>query len=162
MREDNDPTYQDKQATGFNRDRLVKLPKGWEWIRVGDLAIEDIQTGPFGAQLHRSDFVPFGVPVLAIGNVRWGYVDLDEIDHVTPEKAEQLQRYTLHTGDVLFTRSGTVGRSAVLPQEADGYLMTGHILRIRLNPEFYLPEFLFRAFQGEPTMVRQLQRHSGA
>jgi hypothetical protein len=49
------PGYQDKQTTEFNRDRLVKLPKGWEWIRVGDLAMGDIQTGPFGAQLHRSD-----------------------------------------------------------------------------------------------------------
>jgi type I restriction enzyme S subunit len=158
--EDNGPTYQDEQTPGFNRDRLVKLPEGWEWICVGDLAMGDIQTGPFGAQLHRSDFVPFGVPVLAIGNVGWGYVNLDEIDHVTPGQAEQLQRYILHTGDVLFTRSGTVGRSAVLPQEADGYLMTGHILRIRLNSKLYLPELLFRAFQGEPTMARQLQSHT--
>ena len=101
-----------------------------------------------------------GVPVLAIGNVKWGYIDLSEVDHVTPEKAKQLQRYVLRTNDVLFTRSGTVGRSAVLPEEADGYLMTGHILRIRLNPEIYLPELLFRAFRGEPTMERQLQRHT--
>src|SRR5262249_21081786 len=46
------------------------------------------------------------------------------------------------------------------PPEADGYLMTGHILRIRLNSTLYLPELLFRAFQGEPTMARQLQRHT--
>jgi type I restriction enzyme S subunit len=139
---------------------IAKLPEGWKWVRIGDLAMGDIQTGPFGAQLHRSEFVSSGVPVLAIGNVKWGYVDLKEVDHVTPEKAKQLQRYVLRTNDVLFTRSGTVGRSAVLPEEADGYLMTGHILRIRLNPEIYLPELLFRAFRGEPTMERQLQRHT--
>jgi type I restriction enzyme S subunit len=38
--------------------------------------------------------------------------------------------------------------------------MTGHILRIRLNPKIYLPELLFRAFRGEPTMERQLQGHT--
>ena len=160
MREGNGSVSQDKQTLGLNRDGLAKLPEGWEWARIGDLALGDIQTGPFGAQLHRSEFVLSGIPVLAIGNVKWGYVDLSEIEHVTAEKAEQLQRYVLRAGDVLFTRSGTVGRSAVLPQEADGYLMTGHILRIRLNPEIYLPELLFRAFRGEPTMERQLQGHT--
>jgi len=52
--------------------------------------------------------VSSGVPVLAIGNVKWGYVDLSEIDHVTPEKAGQLQRYVLRAADVLFTRSAVI------------------------------------------------------
>src|SRR5712691_9694084 len=160
MSERNSSASQGEEATRFNRDGLAKLPEGWEWARVGDLAMGDIQTGPFGAQLHQSEFVSSGVPVLAIGNVKWGFVDLSEINHVTPEKAERLQRYVLRAAGVLFARSGTVRRSAVLPEEADGYLMTGHILRIRLNPEIYLPELLFRAFRGEPTMERQLQKHA--
>jgi hypothetical protein len=70
MSEGNASASQDEQTTGLIRAGLAKLPEGWEWARVGDLAMGDIQTGPFGAQLHRSEFVSSGVPVLAIGNVK--------------------------------------------------------------------------------------------
>jgi type I restriction enzyme, S subunit len=36
--------------------------------------------------------------------------------------------------------------------------MTGHLLRIRLVQSSYLSQLLFRAFQGEPTMERQLEK----
>jgi type I restriction enzyme S subunit len=37
---------------------------------LGDGGENPVQTGPFGAQLHASDFVENGVPVLNVGNVR--------------------------------------------------------------------------------------------
>jgi hypothetical protein len=48
------------------------LPPGWTWELLGNLGADaenPIQTGPFGAQLHRSDFVSEGVPVIAVGNL---------------------------------------------------------------------------------------------
>src|SRR5438874_2700055 len=94
-----------------------KLPDGWKWSTIRELT-DDIQTGPFGAQLHKTEFVPIGVPVLGVGNVLHGRIDLRGIVYVTEEKALELSRYLLQTGDVLFTRSGSVGRAAVLPVEA--------------------------------------------
>ncbi|HPD30172.1 MAG TPA: restriction endonuclease subunit S [Phycisphaerae bacterium] len=135
-------------------------PVGWSMAAVGDLGpkgAETVQTGPFGAQLHKSDFVPEGRPVLAIGNVQWGYLDTRTIDHVTEAKAAELARYILADGDVLFTRSGTVGRSAVVPADADGWLMTGHILRIRLNRTRCEPQFLFHGFRGSRDMQEQVE-----
>jgi len=133
------------------------LPLFDQQRNVVDALCDDV-----GYFIHAQSLAQSGIylQIWANREVKWGFVDLSEINHVTPEKAERLQRYVLRAADVLFTRSGTVGRSAVLPEEADGYLMTGHILRIRLNPEIYLPELLFRAFRGEPTMERQLQKHA--
>ena len=115
-----------------------------------------MQTGPFGAQLHRSDYVAEGRPVLAIGNVQWGRLDLSGIDHVTEPKALELSRYVLAEGDVLFTRSGTVGRSAIVTKEAHGWLMTGHILRIRVDQSRIVPKYLYYAFRGSGQIQAQI------
>ena len=136
------------------------LPTGWQWASVAGLGQEGtdtVQTGPFGAQLHKSEFVTEGRPVLAIGNVQWGCLDTALIDHVTEEKASELARYVLRSGDVLFTRSGTVGRSAVVPDYADGWLMTGHILRIRIDQTRCLPTYLFYAFRGSRAVQDQVE-----
>ena len=137
-------------------DGKPELPPGWSWCSVGQLCLGNIQTGPFGAQLHNTDFQKSGVPIIAIGNVRWGHLDLTDVDCVSEDKAEQLTRFRVETDDVLFTRSGTVGRSAIVPQRASGFVMSSHILRVRQDPRFYLPELMFRAFRGEPTIKNQL------
>lgn len=136
---------------------LPELPEGWCWASVGNLCQGKIQTGPFGALLHNSEFTTNGVPVVAIGNVKWGHLDLNNVDYVTPEKAQMLDKFRIRTDDVLFTRSGTVGRSAIVPEACDGFVMSSHILRIRQSPRFYHPTLMFQAFRGEPTILTQLQ-----
>ena len=44
---------------------LGELPRSWELTTLGEVCRRDggdIQTGPFGSQLHASDYVPFGIP----------------------------------------------------------------------------------------------------
>jgi len=120
-----------------------------------------VQTGPFGAQLPSKEFVPEGIPVLNIGNVQWGRLDLSKLDHVTRQKAASLDRYRVRTGDLLFTRSGTVGRSAVVPPEADGWLMSYHLLRVALDQERVLPDFVAAAIRGCESVQAQVRRAAG-
>ena len=47
-----------------------------------------IQIGPFGAQLHKTEFVEEGVPVLNVGNVWPDGLKVDHVDHVTKENVE--------------------------------------------------------------------------
>lgn len=138
----------------------LQVPEGWDWMSIKDLGpdgIDTVQTGPFGAQLKKHEFTTEGRPVLAIGNVQWGKLDLTSIDHVTDEKAQELSRYLLAEGDVLFTRSGTVGRSAVVPAAADGWLMTGHILRVRLDRIRVDPRYLYSGFRGSQRIQEQVE-----
>jgi len=95
-----------------------------------------IQIGPFGAQLHKSEFAEDGIPVLNVGNVWPDGLRLDYLDHVTEEKAHQLKRYSIKTGDLLFARSGaTLGKVCLVPPECDGWLMTGHLFRVHTGRE---------------------------
>jgi type I restriction enzyme S subunit len=116
-----------------------------------------VQTGPFGAQLHASEFVEEGVPVLNVGNVWPDGLRLDWLDHVLPEMAEQLSRYSLRTGDLLFARSGaTLGKVCLVPDECNDWLMTGHLFRVRFDQKRIYNRFAFAAFRGSRSVHEQV------
>lgn len=136
------------------------LPQGWQLRTIEDIKPSDrspVQTGPFGAQLKSDEFVGTGIPVVAIGNVQWGKLDTNQLNYVTPVKAKQLSRYKLQAGDILFTRMGTVGRSCVVPTFADGWLMTYHLIRVSVNPEKAIPEFVAYCFHGANIVEDQIR-----
>jgi len=101
-----------------------------------------IQTGPFGTQLSSTDFVNEGIPVLTIGNVQHGGLDLNQVKYVTEQKAKTLSRFELKEGDILFARMGTVGRSCVVPEMAAGWLYNYHIIRVALDKTKVEPRFI--------------------
>lgn len=121
-------------------------------VAIGELGqggCNPVQTGPFGAQLHSSEFTEDGVPVLNVGNVWPEGLRLDYVDHVSPEKAIQLSRYAIKTDDLLFARSGaTLGKVCIVPQTCDGWLMTGHLFRVRFDQNRCLPAFAFAVLRG--------------
>jgi type I restriction enzyme S subunit len=116
-----------------------------------------IQIGPFGAQLHRTEFVENGTPVLNVGNVWPDGLKLDYLDHVTEEKAHQLKRYSIKTGDLLFARSGaTLGKVCLVPPKCDSWLMTGHLFRVRFDPDRVFNRFAFAALRGSLQIQEQI------
>ncbi|MDT4969392.1 MAG: type restriction enzyme subunit [Acidobacteriota bacterium] len=116
-----------------------------------------IQIGPFGAQLQKAEFVDNGIPVLNVGNVWPDGLRLDSLNHVTDEKAQELRRYSLRTGDLLFARSGaTLGKVCLVPEECDSWLMTGHLFRVRFDPNRVINRFAFAAFRGSLQIREQV------
>lgn len=140
------------------------LPQGWTAGSLLDIANQHRQpilTGPFGADLGNNDFVDEGVPVLRIGNVQAGFLDLSALLYVTPKKAQELQRYAIRPGDLLFARQGaTTGRNALATDRVDGCLINYHIIRVALDHEECAPLFIEAAFNGE-IVKRQVERDKG-
>ena len=139
---------------------LRDVPLGWAWIPLGILGanpFETVQTGPFGALLHKEEFTPSGVPVVAVGNLTGMGFTKEGLYFVPYAKALQLSRFDIQAGDVLFARSGaTLGKVCVAPPDAKDWRMTGHILRARLNRDFLLPNFCVFALRGDPAVMRQV------
>lgn len=122
-----------------------KVPIG----QLGQDGSNTVQTGPFGAQLHRFEFMEDGVPVLNVGNVWPEGLRLDYLDHVSREKALQLSRYALKVDDLLFARSGaTLGKVCVVSDNCEGWLMTGHLFRVRFDQKRCLPAYAFAVLRG--------------
>jgi len=106
------------------------------------------------------DFRATGVPVLNVGCVQWEHIAEHQLNFLPPTTAARFRRYTIEPGDVVFTRSGTVGRCAVAKDHHAGWLMTFHLLRVRPDPLRCLPEYLRIVFEGAPHIRRQTREAS--
>jgi len=141
------PAYKDSGV-----EWLGKVPEHWEIIRLKHLASNDInvvQTGPFGAQLHASDYVENGVPLILIRNVNNLKIDDSDIPKISEEKAESLSSYRLEIGDIVFSRVGSIGRIAIVTEREKGWLISGQMLRIRIANPNLKNDFALYVFSSE-------------
>jgi type I restriction enzyme S subunit len=94
----------------------------WPQTTLGEICAEGggfVRTGPFGSQLHQSDYVddPSAVPVVMPKDMAHGRVDRSSIARVDTETAARLSQHLLAAGDVALSRRGDVGRSAWIGPE---------------------------------------------
>lgn len=130
---------------------LVELPKEWRWVtvdQIGTSGEQPVLTGPFGSNLGKSDFKPSGVPVITIGCLKEEGVSLDKAVYITGKKADELSRYSLKKGDLLFSRMAAVGRAGIVTKELSGSIFNYHIMRLRLSEEAILPDYYIAYVRG--------------
>ncbi len=104
---------------------LGPAPYGWKYTTLGtacQLGGGDIQTGPFGSQLHAADYVPVGIPSIMPQNIGDNRIVEDGIARITPEDAKRLSRYLVRAGDIVYSRRGDVERRALVRDHEDGWL----------------------------------------
>jgi len=144
--------------------RFGPIPEGWRvgsLLDIADPGRQPILTGPFGADLGSKDFVSEGTPVLRIGNVQAGHLDLRDLLYITSVKARELARYAVREGDLLFARQGaTTGRNALATSAVAGSIINYHIIRVALCHRSCAPLFVEAAFKGE-MVERQITREKG-
>jgi len=72
--------------------------------RLKDLCINriGIQTGPFGSQLHNSDYVSTGTPILTVEHLGENRILHDNIPRVTDEDRDRLSQYLIKK-EILFS-----------------------------------------------------------
>ncbi|PZV05379.1 MAG: hypothetical protein DCF22_24745 [Leptolyngbya sp.] len=146
----------------FDFEFPAQLPKDWCWKPFNDLLINDregIMTGPFGTLLNKSDIYDEGVPVLGISNVQANQFVPGFSDYTTTWKAESLSSYRLQAEDIVIARSGTVGRSCLVPVGLHPLtVMSSNLIRLRLDKNVFIPELLSRIFNGS----QLVERHKAA
>lgn len=101
-----------------------------------------IQTGPFGSQLHKEDYVSTGTPIITVEHLGDNFILHDSIPCVSDEDRDRLSRYLLREGDIVFSRVGSVDRRALVRSEEDGWLFSGRCLRVRPNVEVIDSKYL--------------------
>ena len=103
---------------------------------IGKLCDEfggDVQTGPFGSQLHASDYSQEGTPIAMPRDLIRGRIVCDQIARVGNEHVQRLGRHCLEVGDIVFSRRGDITRFAVVTEDEVGWLCGTGCIRIRLN-----------------------------
>ena len=129
----------------FEESASGLLPKGWQFIDLGELAKRfggSIQTGPFGSQLHASDYVDSGVPVVMPKDIVSRRATTDSIARIATTDADRLSRHKLQAGDIVFSRRGDVERHALITGREVGWLCGTGCLLLRPGHKWNAPGFL--------------------
>ena len=107
--------------------------------------LADIQTGPFGSQLHKEDYVDIGTPIVTVEHL--GNKDFSEqnLPKVSNSDKERLKKYVLKEGDIVFSRVGSVDRCSYVDKTHEGWMFSGRCLRVRPNMEIN-SEYLYYYF----------------
>ncbi|EOE5508815.1 restriction endonuclease subunit S [Cronobacter sakazakii] len=115
-------------------EKPFELPQGWEWCRLGDLALSSEAGWSPQCEPHPRHGDDWGV--LKISAVTWGEFDPNE-NKALPVKLEPKQEYEVKGNDFLLSRANTsdlVARSVVVPQTVPKHLMlSDKIIRFRFS-----------------------------
>jgi len=117
------------------------VPAHWRVQPLSECGV--IQSGVTkGRKLDKSAVVE--VPYLRVANVQDGFLDLRDVKTITIKK-DELERYRLQVGDVLFTEGGDIdklGRGHIWRGEVDTCVHQNHIFAVRPDVEQLSPEYL--------------------
>ena len=116
--------------------RFAGFTGAWEQRELGE--ISEIKTGPFGSSLHASDYVADGVPIITTEHFKFGSIEKNKylIPMVSDTDHSRLIAYSLKTGDIVFSRVGSVDINALVEPESDGWLFSGRVLRVRSSEKY--------------------------
>ena len=107
--------------------------------------IAEIQTGPFGSQLHKEDYVDVGTPIVTVEHLGSRVFSEQNLPMVSDADKSRLSKYVLKKGDIVFSRVGSVDRCSFVDQKHDGWMFSGRCLRVRPSEEVE-PLFLYYFF----------------
>jgi type I restriction enzyme S subunit len=119
-----------------------------------------IQTGPFGSQLHASDYVIDGTPSVMPQNIGDNRIVEDGIARVSAEDMERLEKYWLRTNDIVYSRRGDVERRALVRAENNGWLCGTGCLRVRIADQDVHDSAFISYSLGLPASRAWITRHA--
>lgn len=106
-----------------------KLPEGWKLLKLGDISLKKAEYGSGAKAIDYDSNKPRYVRITDINEE--GKLKTDNI--VSPSEIEE--KYFLREGDLLFARSGSVGRT-YLYQNNDGICQyAGYLIRFQPDPK---------------------------
>ena len=119
--------------------------------------LADIQTGPFGSQLHKEDYSHIGTPIVTVEHLGQRVFSEQNLPLVSDADKQRLSKYVLSEGDIVFSRVGSVDRCSFVDAEHDGWMFSGRCLRVRPNSEIW-PLYLYYYFclEGTKQYVRNI------
>lgn len=143
---------------------LKSKPDNWTLTTLGeylDSVGGSIQTGPFGSQLHASDYVEVGTPSVMPKNISVEGINTDDIAKVSNEDMLRLSRYHLESGDIVYSRRGDVEKCALVKEQEAGWLCGTGCLRVRLGNSYnVVSEEFLHSYLSSPMIREWISRNA--
>lgn len=123
----------------FNKDYSIfkHLPSNYPWTTLNDVIINN---GQYGANESAKDY--------SIGDVRYIRItDIDEwgnLKQTDKKSASHIESaYLLNYNDILFARSGSVGRCYIHKDMSEPSIFAGYLIRFEFNTNMIDSDYLF-------------------
>lgn len=123
-----------------------------EEIKLGNIA--SIQTGPFGSQLHQSDYKPKGVPCIMPFNISSNLnINCDKIAYISETDADRLSKHKTQIGDIVYSRRGDVEKCAFISERENGWICGTGCIKVSVTSPNVCPKFI--AYQLSSPKVKR-------
>jgi|SRR5690554_559429 len=143
--------------SAMQESELGEIPEGWEASTLSDFC--EFQNG---YAFKGKDWADSGFPVVKIGSVKPGFVDLTKVSYVSSETVAGLERFELKAGDILVGMTGYPGETGLVPNYADRVFLNQRVGRFIPN-EKYLYAYIFSAVRdSEFKVFVESQAHGSA
>lgn len=140
-------------------DLETNLPKSWRLVQIDKLVKStktDIRTGPFGTALKKSEHQKTGIPVWGIESIgeNGAFTNYNKI-FVTKAKSNELKSFEVKAGDIIISRSGTVGELCLIPEGVPYGLISTNLMKIVLDKTIILPKYFCWLFEGSSIVIEK-------
>jgi type I restriction enzyme S subunit len=116
---------------------LEKLLKTKRVICLKDILIEN----KYGASVE-ADYAKVGIPFIRGNNLTDNEINMDDIVCLNKKLKDEVKNHIVNTGDILITRSGTVGISAVVDEKCDGFSFGSFMIKLGIDTRLWNPYYI--------------------
>lgn len=102
-----------------------------------------IQTGPFGSQLHSSDYSEEGTPVVMPQDIVDGQISELKIARVDDSHVERLARHKLKQGEIVYPRRGNLAKCAFITPNEENWLCGTGCLKVTIDTSKANPKYIY-------------------
>lgn len=114
----------------------------WAKVKLGEISL-CIQPGPFGSQLHNSDYSDEGTPIVMPKDMVDGHIRHTGLIRVPEEHIARLQRHQVYEGNLMVARKGDVRKCVYITQNENGWLTGSDCLKVALNESCCFPKYIY-------------------
>lgn len=114
----------------------------WEKVKLGEISF-CIQPGPFGSQLHNSDYADEGTPIIMPKDMIDGQIQHTGLNKVPEEHVIRLQRHQVYEGNLMVARKGDVRKCVYITEKENGWLTGSDCLKVVLNERLCYPRYIY-------------------
>lgn len=100
----------EKEAVERTKSEEFDIPKSWLWTSLDALTAKIVD-----GTHHTPTYVDQGIPFVSVKDIRDGVIDFSSTKFIAEAEHRELsKRCPVERGDLLITKSGTIGRTAIV------------------------------------------------
>jgi len=131
--DDNKPYKSNKGKLVYNEFLKKEIPINWSIRLLKDCVSSDkyaIVDGPFGTQLKIEEYVSEGIPIFEMEQLNGGLIVEPNKHYITMEKYNTIKRSTVKTGDIIISKTGTLGLLGIVDKNCDKGIIVSRLAKI--------------------------------